>query len=666
MKSKILTHSLGGPLLTCARRFRWVYLVEQRFLGCNSREILRIALRDLPLEVVDIYAQVLKDIPEDDRKSARLILIWLTYSIQPLTLEELASAVSIPSPQKVLDICTSSLVSLQPTPPQFISTPYVVNFDHFSVKEYLTSERFRTSPETNFFYVSPLIAHLTMAEISVSRFININNFNLATGLHTGAELTEDFDVESWPPGRDPILSYSTLWYKHIHHADAIDRSKAQSAEPQQISNVLRDQIHRLFCKEYSQSFENWYHLLRETCHDVDRISRLLHRKATSPIIVACWVDLFNNVQRLLDAGADIDGDVRNVNSNHQSTLHIKITRPIHAAAISGNLEILKLLLEKGATLNQLELDMVAHKNIRQGADVLTEILRDRPNLKITDNTVTASAMSWKSKEMLSYILDHENRLTQYQLVAIAKKYITVGQDFDVIEKMISYGERNKYDRNEMLIAFLRRSSCGFRIEMVLHRYQPPNSMTKSVLQSVLANPGAHLMLEFVLRYYMDVGVDIHISPKMLEQAQKGRSNFMIFGIILNHAKTVAVGTKTLKGLKQRSEGNKLLNLVMNHEICGFGNHPRKRTKRFEFLFGEHLRTCPLKITNETLQAATQLDETALESLRKNAMPNVIFPSADEIRGLVEKRRNGTQQQTESTLARMPSSEPAPVPQSKVC
>ena len=410
--------------MTYARRFRWVYLVEQRFLGCNKREILRKALRDLPKEVVDIYAQVLKDIPEDDKETARLILIWLTYSVQPLTLEELASAVSIPSPPKVLDMCTSSLVSLQRVYGRFfmLSKIDVVKFDHFSVKEYLTSEKFRTSPETACFYVSPLIAHLTMAEISVSRFININNFDLATGKSIRARLGENSDAESWPPGQDSLLRYSRLWYKHIKQADAIDRSKAQSAETRQISSVLRVQIHRLFCDEFSQSFQNWYHLLWEDRHQFDYISVRICEEATSPIIMASLAGLPNNVQRLLDDGSDIDGDVANVNTDPKSTLDsmIKITRPIHAAAISGNLEILRLLLKKGATLTQSELDMVARENLRQGANVLTDILRARPILKITDNTVMASAKNWRSKELLRYILDHENHFTKSQLVEIAK------------------------------------------------------------------------------------------------------------------------------------------------------------------------------------------------------------------------------------------------------
>ena len=654
MKSNILNHSLGDFPLTCARRFRWVYLVEQRFLGCNKPDILRKALRDLPKEVVEIYAQVLKDIPEDDKETARLILIWLTYSVRPLTLRELASAVSIPSPPKVLDICTSSLVSLQP---RYSKSTEVVKFDHFSVKEYLTSEKFRTSPETAFFYASPLIAHLTMAEISVSRFININNFNLATRKSTGAKLAEDLDAESWPPGKDPLLGYSTLWYKHIQQADAIDRSKFQSAETQQISSVLRVQSHRLFCEEFSQSFQNWYTLLWEHRHYIDDIPLRLCGEATSPIIMASLAGLPNNVQRLLDDRADIDGDVANVNPDPKSTLDSLITRPIHAAAISGDLETLRLLLKKGATLNQSELDMVARENIRQGVNLLTDILKARPILKITDNTMMASAQNWRSKEMLRYILDHENHLTQSQLVKIAKNYVNGNENHDVIERIISYGERINCDRNDMLIAFLRWGNCDHHIGIVLDRYQPSNSMTNLIIQSVFKNDNGRWMLPTVMAYYF--GVDIHISPDMLDEALKSHDNFLKVAIILNHAKTVVVGTYTLQSLKHTSNGFFSMNLLMNHEKCEY-----KDGYLVLYSFRKHLSTCPIKITNERIQLAAQLDETALETLRKNARPNVIFPSADETKDLMEKRRNGNLQQTESALAQIPSSEPATVPQIK--
>ena len=521
-----------------------------------------------------------------------------------------------------------------------------------------------------------------MAEISVSRFININNFNLAKGKFTGAKPAGNLDAESWHHGEDPLLSYSRLWYKHIQQADAIDRSKAHSAKTQQISRVLRVQSHRLFCKEFFQSFQNWHYLIKKQEFYFDGILIQLNEEKTSPIIMASLAGLSNNVRRLLDDGADIDGDVE-VNSNHKSTLDLstRITRPIHAAALSGNLEILRLLLERGATLNQSELDMVVRDNVRHGVDVLTEILRDRPVLKITDNTVTASATNRKSREMLSYILDYENHLTPSQLVFIARNFDSMGQNRDLIEKVISYGERIECDSDEMLIAFLRWSACGYNIKIVLDRYQPPNSMTNAILQAVFENRrGTHQMMEFVFRYYRDVGIDIHISPGMLDLSQNRIGGAEMFKIILDGAKTVVVGTETLQSLGQTSEGLILMHLLLDHENCGYEDDFRASTLEIVSSVKRHLSICAVKVTDETMQLAAQLDEIALEILRKNARPNVIFPSADEVKDLMEKRRIGTLQQGKAILAQqikallaqrrntilaqMPSSEPALVTQSK--
>lgn len=661
MKSIIASNSLGEVSLTCARRFRWVYLVEQRFLSCNNPEILRKALKTLPEEVVGIYAQVLKDIPEDDKETARLILICLTYSVRPLTLEELASAVSMPNPLKVLDICTSSLISLQPEGLD-VSNKQVVKFDHFSVKEYLNSEKFRTSPETAFFYVSPLIAHLTIAQISISRFIDINNFNLATRKSTEGKLAETFDVESWLPGEDPLLGYSTIWYKHIQEADAIERSKAPSAEIQHNSSALRIQCHKLFYEEFSQSFRNWRYLLWEKTILFEGIPQLLCGRAATPIIMATLAGSSNNVRRLLDDGG---GNVRSLNKTHKSAFPpIKIARPIHAAAISGKLEILRLLLAKGATLDQSELDMIAGENIRQGADVLNDILEFRPSLKITDDTMMASAKNLISNEMLSYILDHENGLTQSQLAGIARNYSTIGQVHDVIEKIISYGERIGCDRNVILIAFVGSRRGEVVVPILLDQYRPSNSMASSILQSVLKKRyGSLRNLEYVLRYYRDACVDIKCTLDIINKSHSFRHSFDRLNTILNHAKTVVVGINTLQSVAQSSKGMILMNLLMNHEKCEVARSMRTMTY-FVFDFKRHLSACSVIVTKETTQLAAQLDETALATLRKNARSNVVFSSADVMRNLVEQHRNGTQQQIESNLVQISSSEPETAPQSE--
>ena len=84
------------------------------FSDCKDRENLQKALTKLPDSLEAIYADVLVNrIPKDYAEKARLMFIWLSYSVRPLTIRELATVADLPGLGDVLEICTSSLVSLR-------------------------------------------------------------------------------------------------------------------------------------------------------------------------------------------------------------------------------------------------------------------------------------------------------------------------------------------------------------------------------------------------------------------------------------------------------------------------------------------------------------------------------------------------------------------------
>ena len=130
---------------------------------------LRKALASLPKTLDDTYTRILCNIDEGHYQYALKILQWLTYSARPLELEELAEVIAIdieecprfdpanklPEPRVILKIC-SSLVSLETYENmddenenvedgnESVDDGYesvVVRLAHFSVKEYLVSER---------------------------------------------------------------------------------------------------------------------------------------------------------------------------------------------------------------------------------------------------------------------------------------------------------------------------------------------------------------------------------------------------------------------------------------------------------------------------------------------------------------------------------------------
>ena len=492
-------------------------------LDCTDHEQLLEALEKTPDSLNKLYKDVLVKIPKQQREKARLMFIWLCYSLRPLTLRELACAVNLPDPQDVLVICTSYLVSLQQqdhrvwNPSREHNTlDDIVKFDHFSVKEYLTSNRLLASPETSYFHANPLMAHLAIADISVSHIIKTSVYEFATA---------GFDQKTW--SEFPLLDYSTRWYKHLKQADAIETSspesekagfKTQPGADQPDSEALRVHCHRLFRKEFSQSYQNWLSLEWEK----NWSRKYLHYFFDwAPMIVACLMNLRDNVRRLLENGAKVDGEWKEANLDAASSFasYGKSTKPILAAVLPGNLETLRLLLEKGATLSQSELDKVAEVTSRYGVDVLTTILKSRPSLGITDGTRIASTKNKSSKELLIYFLDKENQLTKSQLEVIVKNYSQSGweKNSDVIDKIIDYGMTIHCDKTQMLKAFLRWSDCGPITNHLIDRYDPHFSMALEILGWVFEDWEYGLFkLQYVLDHCQVHGVEVMFTPDVKE------------------------------------------------------------------------------------------------------------------------------------------------------
>jgi hypothetical protein len=112
---------------------------------------------ELPESLDETYDRVLKDIKKQNRGQARRLLQCLVVAIRPLRIEELAEVLAIDfddaegipklkpdwrwedHEQALLTSC-SSLIAIVKT-----DDTQVVQFSHFSVKEFLTSARLATS-----------------------------------------------------------------------------------------------------------------------------------------------------------------------------------------------------------------------------------------------------------------------------------------------------------------------------------------------------------------------------------------------------------------------------------------------------------------------------------------------------------------------------------------
>ena len=132
---------------------------------------MRDVLAELPETLDETYERILREIPKTNRVHAHRLLQCLTVAVRPLRVEELAEVLAInfdaeggipklnegfrwaDQEQAILSAC-SSLIAIVEYKSSDSSWPYYwvpdsgsrrVQFSHFSVKEFLTSDRLATS-----------------------------------------------------------------------------------------------------------------------------------------------------------------------------------------------------------------------------------------------------------------------------------------------------------------------------------------------------------------------------------------------------------------------------------------------------------------------------------------------------------------------------------------
>ncbi|PQK10157.1 hypothetical protein BB8028_0002g04810 [Beauveria bassiana] len=139
--------------------FRWVYCQFETIEKCLSLDELRRALASLPPTLDATYARILKRLyPEHKSRAVRLLQL-LVYSERPLRLDEAVDALAVeptsearfdpanrmPMPQEIVQYC-AGLVSLTVRCSKSkLRYATEIALAHFSVKEYLLSDRLKPS-----------------------------------------------------------------------------------------------------------------------------------------------------------------------------------------------------------------------------------------------------------------------------------------------------------------------------------------------------------------------------------------------------------------------------------------------------------------------------------------------------------------------------------------
>ena len=354
---------------------------------------IRETLDQLPKSLDDTYLRVLSQIPQVNRAHAHRMLQCLVVAVRPLHVEELAELLAfefdvaqgdIPKyrpalrldnqTQAVLSTC-SSLVTIISRDP---SGRQVVQFSHFSVKEFLVSNRLASSlGDVSQFRICLGSAHTTLTQACLGLLI-----------HSDDHLTETILEHS------PLVGYAAKhWVEHARFEDVVshvhngletlfDPDKPHFAAWVDISGIdqeiygpndLQRVLNPLYYSAVCGLYDFVGYLATKHPHFVDAVGGnyrfpLLAALARGHIKVAelllehgantdvrgaegktillmalSWLEdhhnLLNTVEFLLTHGADVNA--------RDDTL----TSPLHLAEEYGRQQIVTMLLKHNADIN---------------------------------------------------------------------------------------------------------------------------------------------------------------------------------------------------------------------------------------------------------------------------------------------------------------------------
>ena len=380
---------------------------------------MRRILEELPESLDETYQRILTEIRKSNQGHARRLLQCLVVAVRPLRVEELAEVLAVDfdsdgiqklnlswrwedQEEAVMSACSSLVMVVKD------SDSRIVQFSHFSVKEYLTSDRLaESSRDVSCYHILLESAHTVLAQACLGVLLrlddridrdSIKNFplaqyaaehwakhaqygNVASHIKAGMECLFDvdkphfvtwlwifnpehrFSMSSIRPERPEAvpLYYAALFgFRYLTEhllAKHPNDVRAQGGYRVTPLHVAADRGH-----------VDVVSLLSEHLTDVDMQGQYLW----TPLHLASFAGHVGIGSRLLDRGADVnarddddwsplyiaarDGDIeftrmllgRGAAVNNPSK---KGTAPLHMASQNGHLEVVRLLLEHGADLN---------------------------------------------------------------------------------------------------------------------------------------------------------------------------------------------------------------------------------------------------------------------------------------------------------------------------
>ena len=378
---------------------------------------IRRALDELPETLDGTYARTLEEIDEQNWEYAHRLFQCVAAASRPLLVNELAEflafdfeAGSIPElladwrpedpEHTVLSMCFSLLAVVKPGDD---GSP-VIQFAHFSVKEYLTSARLVKAKDTiSRFKVSMTTAHTIVAQACL-----------------GALLQLDEDVTKESLEEFPLSKYAAEhWIGHTRFDN--------------VSSNVQDGMKRLFDPSQSH-FSVWVWLwdIEDVWHPPELSERPAKARAT-PLHYAAFCGMRDVAEFLI---VEHSQDVNARGFEKEET-------PLQVASREGHADVAQLLLEHGADIEvRAKIDestplVLASQNghieitrvlLKHGADTESRDLVKRTPLSLTHHVDAVRVLLEHGADVKSHDSNNRTPLHHAQGEGVARLLLEHGAD----------------------------------------------------------------------------------------------------------------------------------------------------------------------------------------------------------------------------------------------
>jgi hypothetical protein len=305
------------------------------------------------------YERILKEIKKPNKRLAQRVLQCLVVAVRPLRVEELAEVLAvdfddaegIPRSKPdwrweeqelaLLSACSSLISIVEGYHDVDYSPALVVQFSHFSVKEFLTSPRFATATgEVSNYHIDSESAHTILAQACLGVLLQIQD-----------------DVGGRTPEDHPLAQYAARhWTTHAQFGEVssrlhkgmeylFDANKPHFNVWLTLCDIdtrpNNDATFYVFAPERKSPAAPLYYAALCGFHDLVEHLITKHPQDVNadggyyvrPLVAALAGEHFQTADLLRHNGADLD--VRGWGGRN----------PLHAAAYSGNLEVVRILIE---------------------------------------------------------------------------------------------------------------------------------------------------------------------------------------------------------------------------------------------------------------------------------------------------------------------------------